>query len=718
MLSGSVRPGGITSLQAYGANGAMAVASAEGTQTCLSYDSTGELTLGKVTGDGDAYSVAQEHGVGGNPLLSSATSVAQGDTTTVTRSISITGRLFQSTDRRGTVTTYDYDPATNLPLSMTETTAQSQTRTTTYSYDRFGQLTSTAVNGTVLQTITYRADGTPQVTRYANGTSSTIVLDDNSNIRQLTYAGFAGGATLSEADTHSTENAILTRTLRAPDGTYTMSATYDLDHRVTAAHHSGTIPLTTRSTTLDFSGPSGANGNRQSQTSVAAGGATTTSTFTYDDANRLTATTLPGLSGTIAYDTHGRTTTIGATALSYDAGGRLTDAVGPRGTLAFNGDGSIAYTPASGPSVTLRPSGDLLLDGAGQIVGQLISLAGGVTVALDAAGVPASWQYADLQGSAAWTTTGNAAPTSTTVYDPWGVRISTSAVASPTTPLDLALAMRGWAGSSRLLVGDDAYSIGDRQYSPETGRFLQRDPLQGGSLNAYEYASGDPLNSKDHTGQLSVGKWVGLALTVILGAVVAVATGGAAAPAAAATIGSTAKAFAVGAAIGAAQSAVINTVEQAIDNGGFDNFKLDSFGIAVGFGAAAGGVMGGAKHAYAGWNVAPVDVLAADPALDFSFGMDYVDNSGFGNAFTPGELALFGVDPLVAAGTSLTLGEGFTLAAKSVPLSLAKWGVGYTVKTAAAGGFSKPTPPSTGGGLLEVDAGSAGAVLVDSAARG
>jgi RHS repeat-associated protein len=43
-------------------------------------------------------------------------------------------------------------------------------------------------------------------------------------------------------------------------------------------------------------------------------------------------------------------------------------------------------------------------------------------------------------------------------------------------------------------------AMGARSYIPQTGRFLQPDPIPGGSANAYTYTSGNPLNETDQTG--------------------------------------------------------------------------------------------------------------------------------------------------------------------------------------------------------------------------
>ncbi len=59
-----------------------------------------------------------------------------------------------------------------------------------------------------------------------------------------------------------------------------------------------------------------------------------------------------------------------------------------------------------------------------------------------------------------------------------------------------------WLGAAQrpTELPSGAITMGARTYVPQLGRFLQPDPVPGGSANAYAYTFGDPVNQADLTG--------------------------------------------------------------------------------------------------------------------------------------------------------------------------------------------------------------------------
>ena len=76
----------------------------------------------------------------------------------------------------------------------------------------------------------------------------------------------------------------------------------------------------------------------------------------------------------------------------------------------------------------------------------------------------------------------------------------TSEFGVPTTSLPPKYS---WLGALQLPteLPSGTIDMGARSYVPQLGRFLQPDPISGGSANAYSYTFGDPVNTKDPTGE-------------------------------------------------------------------------------------------------------------------------------------------------------------------------------------------------------------------------
>jgi RHS repeat-associated protein len=59
-----------------------------------------------------------------------------------------------------------------------------------------------------------------------------------------------------------------------------------------------------------------------------------------------------------------------------------------------------------------------------------------------------------------------------------------------------------WLGADQVAteLPSGVIDMGARSYVPQLGRFLQTDPIAGGSANAYAYTFGDPVNTSDPSG--------------------------------------------------------------------------------------------------------------------------------------------------------------------------------------------------------------------------
>jgi RHS repeat-associated protein len=129
--------------------------------------------------------------------------------------------------------------------------------------------------------------------------------------------------------------------------------------------------------------------------------------------------------------------------------------------------------------------------------------------------------------TAAPTTTDGPAPTtaaSTTVApdgaDPAASgRVATQGPAptAPATPDPAADPLDpGFQMADRTTLGVlDVLPMGSRTYLPALGRFLQPDPIPGGSGNPYAYTDGDPVNSHDVSGNMP--EWLRTTLGVVAG---------------------------------------------------------------------------------------------------------------------------------------------------------------------------------------------------------
>lgn len=153
---------------------------------------------------------------------------------------------------------------------------------------------------------------------------------------------------------------------------------------------------------------------------------------------------------------------------------------------------------AAGDSPTLT------LDAANNVVEKTITLPGGVLWTKRAGGGDV-WSYPNLHGDITATTNATGVKQGgTRTYDPYGNPLGTATLVDNSAGnWDYT-----WHGTQQRPLEHEpnltpVIEMGARQYSTQLGRFLETDPIEGGTPNDYTYVA-DPIGSADLTGACEV----------------------------------------------------------------------------------------------------------------------------------------------------------------------------------------------------------------------
>ncbi|WP_409497385.1 PA14 domain-containing protein [Amycolatopsis sp. cmx-11-12] len=500
---------------------AVAQSVGDGAWICTGYDARNRVVKKSFPAYGDkpARTVVTDWAVGGDPLISKVTD----ESGSITTAIDLLGQEVSYTDVNGVTSIATYDQVGRLTSDTT--TIKGRTSTVAYAWNDANQLTKVTVDGVTVATPAYTTATELASVDYGNKTRlDQLARNDAGKPMALTWKTPA--ATVVDKVTRSRDNRITDDVVTVNGKTEaTYSYSYDTVGRLAAAtvpHHQ----LSYRFDQAKGCGPNqaaGSNSNRTASTDSRDGAAPVTTTYCYDDADRLISTS-GGTALSLEYDSRGDTVKIGGDTLGYDAmkrhlstttaaGVSITYARDPQDRLTARtvtgaADGSKNGTTRYSYS-SKQDTADLILDKAGNLLQRIVPLPGGVllTKNYDQTGTT-NWSYPNLHGDVLFTADGAATRTGGIYqYDPFGQTIDPNTGAFTDVPIPATATGGmdyGWLGQYQRpvehLAGQQAIEMGARTYLPILGRFLQVDPVDGGSANDYDYVNADPINAMDLAG--------------------------------------------------------------------------------------------------------------------------------------------------------------------------------------------------------------------------
>jgi RHS repeat-associated protein len=484
--------------------------------SCLSYDAENRVTSQTPHGD-QAHPVTYTYDPNGAVLTTS------NQNGTVTTYYDEAGRLSDETDTAGAEAHYCYDADSNTLTQAANTTTLGSTTcplstnyTTTYTYDPADEL-STETEAGHQWSFFYDNRGNLRGTQYPNGTFSWVDTDPAGN----TWHVFNRHGTISSTTTTPPADS---NPLADYTYTYVTDTVYDDGKKDSEVRKSGSTSQTT-TYSYDFAGrvtqvalPTGdcrsysydLDSNRtvvKDSPTGCAGTFNTTATYTYDPnttagTDQLTKIVAGSTTTNYGYTSDGQVSSQGTTSYTWNGLSQLATATVGSNTITdtYDPTGALKQRTSSSPATTSNyPLGGLFeTNGSGTITTSYTDSPAGNLASYN--GPPTSsstptYLYYDAHGNTAAEANTSGTLTANHTYDPFGAPLD-SVPANTTVHRFVGRWDKQYDTTTSLIL------MGARPYDPNTGRFLAVDPIPGGSLNNYDYADQDPINSYDLSGTM------------------------------------------------------------------------------------------------------------------------------------------------------------------------------------------------------------------------